>query len=529
MADLFDPEAQRRRFSQRHDPPSHAPTLPTPGAVRAAEASLPDPLSASYLASHPQEDVARHILADLVPAMSGQAASPNYYGFVTGGVLPVAEWADNVVSRMDQNVQVHLPAQSIATKVEAAALEMLVRLLRLEQHDNNSSDNSSDGDGNGGAWAGRTFTTGATASNILGLACGREALLARRRGGRSVAEAGILAACRDAGVREIRVLSSAPHSSLLKAASAVGLGRASVVEVARRGAARPWKLDLDAVERELRRDGVASIVAVSAGEVNTGRYALDDVHEWERLRRMADEHGAWIHLDGAFGIFSRVLDERDEYQLLHVRSQGFHLADSIALDGHKLLNVPYDCGVFLTRSPSMLQSVFQNPNAAYLAPSGPSDAVPSPLHVGIENSRRFRALPVYAALLSEGRAGFARLVHNMVQLSRSLAAFLRDSPHYELLPNDDDDDPANPADADAGLREIFMIVLFRARDRRLNDVLVERINGTREVYVSGTAWAGGRAVRIAVSSWRVDVERDAALVTSTLARIAAEHEAALLE
>lgn len=164
--------------------------------------------------------------------------------------------------------------------------------------------------------------------------------------------------------------------------------------------------------------------------------------------------------------------------------------------------------MFLTRTPDILQSVFTNPNAAYLS-SGGQSTIPSPLNIGLENSRRFRALPAYAVLLSEGRPGMASLLANMVTLSRRIASFLRDSEHYELLPDDG-----------ASLDEIFMIVLFRAKDPKLNAELVEKINGTRQMYVSGTSWRGEKAVRVAVSNWMVDVERDFKVVTSILTHVA---------
>jgi glutamate/tyrosine decarboxylase-like PLP-dependent enzyme len=252
MSDILDIDAQRTRLARRttHDGVQHK-TLPTGAALQHAEASLPDPKAASYLKGHSAEETARHIVKDIVPALSGQALSANYYGFVTGGVLPIAEWADNVVSRLDQNVQVHLPAQTVSTTVEDAALRMLVDLLDL-------------GDG----WNGRTFTTGATASNVLGLACGREHIVTKKLNGASVGELGLLRACAEAGVSDIRVLTSAGHSSLSKAASVVGLGRSAVQEL-RLSEEEPWRLDMDAVERELQRPGTASIIAVSAGEVNT--------------------------------------------------------------------------------------------------------------------------------------------------------------------------------------------------------------------------------------------------------------------
>ncbi|KYK60319.1 hypothetical protein DCS_01456 [Drechmeria coniospora] len=499
--DTLEPTAIARRLERRlkSDDAVDSPTLPTLSAIQSAEAALAAVTDRHLSHGHeslPAAAVVAHILDDIVPALTGQARTSRYYGFVTGGVLPVAEWADNVVSRLDQNVQVHLPTQSVATAVEDASLRMLAALLRLRPAD----------------WPGRTLTTGATASNVLGLACGREAVLESRlrRAGvaAGVAELGLLSACRRAAVDEIQVLTSVGHSSLAKAAAVVGIGRACVKDLGL-GGKEPWRLDIDRLERELQRPGVASIIAISAGDVNTGRYALEGTAEWSRVRALADKYASWIHVDGAFGIFTRLLGLVDEYSPLHRRLQGIELADSITVDGHKILNLPYDCGMFYTRSPAILSSVFANPNAAYLS-SGPGSSIPSPLHIGLENSRRFRALPLYAAILNEGKAGFGRLVAAMVDISRRIAAFLRDSTHYELLP-----------DGSASLDDIFMIVLFRAKDDMLNDVLVDRINETRQMYVSETSWGGSKAVRIAVSNWKVDVHRDFEIVAGILNAVAA--------
>jgi glutamate/tyrosine decarboxylase-like PLP-dependent enzyme len=159
--------------------------------------------------------------------------------------------------------------------------------------------------------------------------------------------------------------------------------------------------------------------------------------------------------------------------------------------------------------------VFTNPNAAYLASPGGAQIL-SPLNIGIENSRRFRALPVYATLLSEGREGLGEMLARMVRLARRIAAFVRDSADYEWLPS-----------PDAALERTHMVVLFRATDAAHNDVLTERINDTREMYCSGTMWQGQKATRLAVGSWRVDVEKDLAAVTEVLTAIAKNHSAAL--
>lgn len=167
--------------------------------------------------------------------------------------------------------------------------------------------------------------------------------------------------------------------------------------------------------------------------------------------------------------------------------------------------------MFFTRSLTTLQNVFMNPNAVYLSGSGTPSSIASPLNVGLENSRRFRALPVYATLLNQGRPGFQNLIGNMVHLARRLAGFLRDSDHYELLP---------PSKDGVNLDEVFIIVLLRARDGDLNERLVSEINATRQMYVSGTMWRGEKAVRVAVSNWKVDVERDYKVVTGILSAVA---------
>jgi len=449
-----------------------------------------------------------------VPALNSQALSGRYYGFVTGGVLPVAEAADNIVTALDQNVQVRLANHSVSVAVEDRALEMLLEALDLDPV----------------AWPARTLTTGATGSNIMGLACGREAVINARLPGEdcpTVAELGLLAACRAAGVGEIQVLTSMGHSSLSKAASVVGLGHRSVREL-RASEQEPWRLDLDAAERELAREGVASIIVVSAGEVNTGRFALDGLRDMARLRGLADKYKAWIHVDGAFGIFARALPKTDEFAHLHAMLAGIQLADSITADGHKLLNVPYDTGIFLSRSDKTATRVFSNPNAVYLsaatavppaaaaaaAAASQQRSMHSPLNMGIENSRRFRALPVYAVLLSQGRAGLADMLARMVRLARAIAGLVRDSADYEWLP----DESAQPGDV------TFMIVLFRARDPALNEVLVDSINETGQLFVSGTSWRGDKAVRIAVSSWRVDVESDFEVVRQVLESVVRSHK-----
>jgi glutamate/tyrosine decarboxylase-like PLP-dependent enzyme len=470
--------------------------LPSADSLARARASLPTTLPAT---GADLEAVQQHILDDIVPAFNGGSISANYYGFVTGGVTPAALFADNVVSAYDQNVQVHIPNHSIVTDVEFSALGLLADLLCLDRS----------------VWHNGTFTTGATGSNILGLACGREYVLreaAERKGVQvtSVGEFGLFEVLHALGLSGVQVLSTLPHSSLVKAAGVLGIGRTNVHNVCR--ADNPLHFDLEQLEKELARTDKVSIVAVSAGEVNTGRFSTTKEH-LSQIRQLCDKYGAWLHADGAFGVFARVLKDEPEFATVKQGSEGLELVDSIAGDGHKLLNVPYDCGFFFCRHIDLAVNVFQNANAAYLT-AGPSDgpAIPSPLNIGMENSRRFRALPVYASLLSYGKDGYRDMLQRQIRLARGIYDWIFDHPEYTAL-------PATSSKSDL-LDQTFMSVLFRAKDDGLNRELSKKINDTSRMFVSGTSWDGAPATRIAISNWRVDVERDLELVTGVLAEVA---------
>lgn len=297
--------------------------LPSHANITTASESVLSTLPESGLG---QAATGSHLLQDLVPGFNGPKTSANYYGFVTGGVLPIAEVADNIVTAFDQNVQVHLPDQSVATLVEERALGMLLQLVNLKAEE----------------WGGKIFTTGATGANILGLACGREFVIQNcldAVGSKiSVGEDGILSACKAAGVEKIQVLTTMGHSSLYKAASVVGLGRASVIDIPV-SQDDPWNMSLDLLEDGLKREGVASIVAISAGEVNTGEFAARGLSDMKRIRELCTKYGAWLHIDAAFGLFARSLPATPEFESLRELASGLELADSITGDGHKMLNV----------------------------------------------------------------------------------------------------------------------------------------------------------------------------------------------
>ncbi|KAH0542940.1 hypothetical protein FGG08_002709 [Glutinoglossum americanum] len=473
--------------------------LPTSDNIERAVSSLTPHLRKDGLGTR---RTIEHLMDDIIPALNASSLSSNYYGFVTGGSTPAACIADQIVSVCDQNVQVHLPKETVATVVEDRALILLLELLELDAT----------------KWTGRTFTTGATASNVLGLACARDQVVQnalKRRGASStdVASSGLIAACLEAGVGKIQILTAMPHSSLAKASSIVGLGR-TAIEVLPLSDDQPWKLDLQKLEEKLRASGTASIVVISCGEVNTGQFSTESFEEFQHIRTLCDMYDAWIHVDGAFGLFGRILEVNGEFRDISGGCGGIELADSITGDAHKLLNVPYDCGFFFCRWPNVTQQVFRNSNAAYLTSDTTVDlnSVQSPLNIGIENSRRFRALPVYATLTAYGRAFYQTTLAQQIQFARAAASYILSHPDFELLPQ-------YPKLDEDKIRHTYIIVLFRAKDNALNRKLVRMINATGKIYVSGTTWAGNPASRIAVSNWRVDKKRDLSIVSGVLEEV----------
>ena len=246
-------------------------------------------------------------LWQLAGGFNAQSLSSSYYGFVIGGVTPAARIAETLVSLFDQSVHVHLPKESIATLIEDRASTMLLELLEYDP----------------GQWPTRVFTTGATASNIVGLACGRQYVLQQRLkklGQDVVGGESLLSTCRRAQVSDIHVLSNLPHSSIAKAANIVGIGSACIVDVARDNDLT--RLDIEKVRSSLSaQNNAACIVVISCGEVNTGGFATKSYDELKALRDLCNKYGAWLHVDA--GKFLNILSIVPSY-LLKYSSHAHH-------------------------------------------------------------------------------------------------------------------------------------------------------------------------------------------------------------
>ncbi|KAG8935813.1 hypothetical protein FRC02_006363 [Tulasnella sp. 418] len=443
------------------------PTTPTsnPVSIKKAYDSVPKELPQKGLGT---EKTISWLLENIAQGFAAGQSGPRYFGFVTGGVLPAAQLGDFITTIYDQNVQVHLPEHSLSTLLEARTLEMVLDLLWIDRN----------------AFKGRVITTGATASNILGLACGRDYVIKRLRPDYDVSEDGLI------GAPPVKVLAERPHLSILKAAAVVGIGRSNVESINTGGK----YTFVEALEEAMIRNsqgGTGMIVSVSFGEVNTGEFTPN----LKKIRELCDIYGAWLHIDAAFGAFARVSSSPATRGL----ADGIELGDSITSDGHKWLNLPYDCGLFFSQNESDLVSVFgpspRTGGAAYLkthTDDGDLPSVTSPLYLGIENSRRFRALPMFCALVAMGREGYTEVVDRNIGFAKRIGKWICGQESYELLNgNEEGEVPLN-------------VVLFRGRKEGMD--LEKAINERGKIYVTGTKWEGRSAVRLAVSNWKTGLD-----------------------
>jgi glutamate/tyrosine decarboxylase-like PLP-dependent enzyme len=383
------------------------------------------------------------------------SAGPRCFHFVTGGVTPAALGADWLASTLDQNGFAWIESP-LSGRLEVLSVDWLKELFRLPAE-----------------WGG-VLTTGATMANFTALAAARQWWGERHE--RDAAADGL------AGLPAVPVLSSGYiHPSARKALAMLGIGREGVRTFSRDSVGR---LDLDALTDALRSQGGApAIVVANAGEVNAG-----DFDPIAALADVAAEHGAWLHVDGAFGLFARVSPR------VAALADGVERADSVIADGHKWLNVPYDCGFAFVRDQALLANVFSF-SAAYLP--DPDDPHPNFGTVGPEASRRARSLAVWATLRAYGRAGYRELVEHHLDLAQHLAAAVDAAPDLERL-------------AEVPLN----IVCFRFRppglsEEELDDLnarLGEDVLADGRVYVGTTRYGGRIAFRPAIVNWRTRPE-----------------------
>ena len=394
-------------------------------------------------------------------ALLSASPGPRYLGFVTGGSTPAALAGDWLVSAYDQNVG--SDGDSIATTVERETLGLLRALFELPD--------TFDG----------AFVTGATQANFVALAIARQWAAARL--GIDVSEQGLW------HVPAIPVLGGSPHASIIKALSMLGMGRQAMQYLPvlpGRAAVDPQAL----AQRLAALHGSPAIVVASAGEVNTG-----DFDDLQALAALCKTYNAWLHVDGAFGLFA-ACDPARAHLL-----RGLDAADSIIADGHKWLNVPYDSGFVFTRHLTLHQQVFKV-IAAYLGDS--SDLS----HRTPEDSRRFRALPTWMTLMAYGKSGYQELVARCCSLAQQMAQGIEQKPYFELL---------------APVRLNIVCFTLRNANTAQRDRFLERLKEDGRVLLTPTFFAGKPAIRAAFVNWSTS-EQDIPLILNALEQCASERE-----
>jgi glutamate/tyrosine decarboxylase-like PLP-dependent enzyme len=424
---LADASARAQRYLEGLDARGAAPSRGAVRGLAAFDEELPQ------APSDPAETLA--LLDDVGSPATVASAGGRYFGFVIGGSLPVTVAASWLASAWDQNAA--LPAMSpTAARLHGVASGWLVDLLGLP------------------AGTGVAFVTGASMANTSALVAARDHQLARE--GWDVQADGMF------GAPPITVvIGEQAHASLVKALGVAGLGRNRVVRVPadEQGRMRAGSLP----------EGLSGpvIVCAQAGEVNTGGF-----DPFVRIVDWARAHDAWVHVDAAFGMWALADPTRTHL------TEGLTEADSWAVDAHKWLNVPYDCGLALVRRPEDLRRGFSSV-AGYLPPDDGFEA----MHHTPQASQRARQIEVWAALRSLGRQGVTELVQRLCAHARAMATMLQAG----------------------GLEVVNDVVLNQVLVRAWTDdetvAMVQRVQQDGTCWCGPTSWQGRAAMRISISGW----------------------------
>ena len=439
MYGLLEEAATRaRRYLEELNNRSVAPDPAAVQSLRELDHPLPE------RAGDPAQTIA--LLDRLVSPATMGMAGPRFFGFVIGGSLPVAVAANWMAAAWDQNAALYERTPGVA-HLEEVALRWLIELFDLPPT------------------TGGGFVTGATVANFTALAAARHAVL--RRVGWNVEADGLF------GAPPITVIAGEEaHPSLLKALGMLGLGRNRVVRVPVDGQGR------------MRTDSLPdfrgpAIVCLQAGNVNTGAF-----DPFRPLIDAAHARGAWVHVDGAFGLWAKASPS------LRYLTEGLELADSWATDAHKWLNVPYDSGLAFSRDAHALRATMAI-TAEYLPTESPHR---NPADFTPELSRRARGVEAWAVMHSLGRRGLAELFERNCRQARRFADGLRAAGHSVLN--------------DVVLNQV--LVTFGDAERTRAVISALQKEGT--CWCGPTVWQGRTAMRISVSSWATtDADVEASL------------------
>lgn len=391
----------------------------------------------------PAEQVIAELARDAAPGIIA-SAGPRFFGWVIGGAVPSALAADWLSAAWDQNAALAASGPSAAL-VEEIAGAWLKEILGLPSE------------------ASFAFVTGCQMAHVTCLAAARHALLEKR--GWHVEDQGL------AGAPAIRILSSEHrHGSFERAARLIGIGSKNIESLSADSNSR---LEPGALAHALADDNRPTIVLLQAGEINTGSY-----DSFSELIPIAHRHHAWVHVDGAFGLWAAA-SPRQRHLV-----EGMNQADSWATDGHKWLNVPYDSGYAFIAHPEPHRASMSH-RAPYLTHD---HSMRDQMDWNPEWSRRARGFSTYAALRELGRSGVAALVDRCCDHARAIVDGIGALPGTEVL-----------------WRPSINQGLVRFLDRPTDEVIAA-IAATGEAFFSATTWRGMRAMRVSVCNWRTSEE-----------------------
>ena len=391
------------------------------------------------------------------------SASGRFFGWVIGGGIPVSIAADWLTSAWDQNAAAYACSPSAAI-IEDVVAGWLKDILGLPQQ------------------ASYAFVTGCQMAHVTALAAARHKVLADK--GWSAEKQGL------AGSPPIRVLVGEHHETLLRALRHLGIGTDAVVQVAMTDSGT---IDVGALQVALEKDpDMPTIVSLAAGDLNRGAFdPFDEVCD------LAHEHKAWVHIDGAFGLW--VASSKRYRHLV----KGIEKADSWATDAHKWLNVPYDSGIAFVADPESHKAAMTIP-APYKVEV---DNVRDQFEWGPDWSRRARGIPLYAALRTLGRNGVAEMIERCCDLTQELVSRLGRLPGVEVL---------SPPVINQGL--VRFVDPNGEHDARTDEV-INRVNAGGEAWFGPTVWQGMRVMRISLSNFRTrpdDIDRVVGVIRAAL-------------
>lgn len=389
------------------------------------------------------------------------SAGPRYYGFVVGGSTPAAIAGDWLVGAYDQNA--FASNDSIAPQIERQAIHFLKQLFGL----------SDDFFG--------TFVSGATMSNFTSLAIARQWIGEQRGIDFSID-----------GITEttaIKILSGSPHSSILKSLSMLGIGKNAVIKI--NTLPDREAIDVNALEDQLKKINTPVIVVANAGTVNTV-----DFDDLEAIGKLKAKYNFWLHVDAAFGGFAACSPLYAHYL------NGINYADSVTVDGHKWLNVPYDSGMQFTRHKNLQLKVFSN-FAPYLGGDGATKEI---FQHTPENSRRFRALPAWLTLKAYGKNGYREIVERNCGGAKKLGDWIDQSENFKLL---------------APVRMNVVCFTLNKKDLSFEYIqnFLDLIRDDGRTFMTPTVYKGRPGIRAAVSNWQTQ-ERDIVIAFNALEEIA---------